>query len=76
MMQKHTYLNWLAQQQRCIYCGEAAEDCDCKEKESQLFDTDEGYDIYIEDVDPKLIQRTEEACRLEEKYDGQTPIDR
>lgn len=31
--QKHVYLNSLAQQQRCIYCGDAAEDCECGRKE-------------------------------------------
>lgn len=34
MRAKHIYLNRLSQQQRCIYCGDAAEDCECDRKES------------------------------------------
>lgn len=31
--QKHAYINWLVQQQRCIYCGDAAGECGCDRKE-------------------------------------------
>ena len=42
---KQEYLNWLCQQSRCRFCGEAAEDCECDRKESGEDDPIDFYEI-------------------------------
>jgi hypothetical protein len=34
--QKHAYINWLVQQQRCIYYGDAAGECGCDRKGERM----------------------------------------